>query len=113
MPNPFENEPHPDVPDELDLSELERIATEGDAPVEQTAAERAEAQKVAEVDASEAYSAQTQEALVLLGLAVLRLGGGVTFSNVELTKRLSIGIDYKLYREGGGLRVYVVDPEGN
>lgn len=74
-----------------------------EAPTEPAAADRERVS--ARIDANEVYSATTQEALILLALAIARLGGSIVLTHEELARPMSLSIDNKHYEETGNLRL--------
>jgi hypothetical protein len=101
-PDPWEDEP-------MD-TEWGAELFESGGPEEPTAAERE--RHPAYVDAREAFSSETQEALTLLAFAVDRLGGSLVITREEVVAgRFKLGFDTEFGHRTGGIRVYVIqDP---
>jgi hypothetical protein len=89
------------TPDEEFFAEL---FDETDAPVEPAAEERARRTSV-DIEASEVYDRPMQEALVLLSIAISKLGGVLVITPEELTQPYALAIDNRYRQETGGMRL--------
>jgi len=78
---------------------------EGEAPKEADIERKRSERSVAHIDADEVYTPVTQEALILLAMAVQRLGGSVVFTREELGRPMQLTIDNGHYQETGELRL--------
>jgi len=89
------------TPDEEFFAEL----FEAGGPTEPSAAEVAADRVSAHIEASDVYDGVTQEALILLALAVTKLGGVLVLTPEELRVPYALAIDNRYFRETGGMRL--------
>jgi len=104
MDRPIDSFPEDDAdtPDEEFFAEL---FDETGAPTEPTAEERGAGRVSQNIEASELYDGVTQEALILLSIAVTKLGGVLVISPEELYQPYALAIDNRYHRETGGMRL--------
>jgi hypothetical protein len=100
MGRPIDDQVPSDSGDELFVPDWE-----GDAPKEADIERNRRERSVAHIDADEVYTPVTQEALILLAMAVTRLGGSIVFTREELARPMQLTIDHGYYRETGELRL--------
>ena len=99
MDRPIDQFPSDDD-EELYVPEWEGEAYK-EADIERARGERS----VARIDANDVYTPVTQEALILLAMAVQRLGGSIVFTREELARPMQLTIDNAYYQATGELRL--------